>query len=213
LRGPQRITLGGLPGVRFQIGTYLPDGTPIQSILTYAFNGTTEYVINCQTTRTGTAAIAAGCGRVVSTFRTTVPPTANGATAPPTRTTLPPPPLTAARWRLGLRLLRAQMNRMLEVTGVVTRDMLRTQVSQLQRCAPDLARLGTPAPPLRPADRLATRACAQFERAAWCYAGAARAIRPFKETARSDRMLHCGDTAATQGGWLIEEAVAVSAPS
>ena len=213
LRGPQRITLGGMPGVRFQVGTYLPDGTPIQSILNYAFNGTTEYVINCQTTRAGAAAIAAGCGQVVSTFRTTLPPAANGATPPPTRTTLPPPPLSAAQWRLGLRLLQAQMNRMLEVTGVVTRDMLRAQVSQLQRCAPRLARLGTPASQLRPADRLATRACAQFARAARCYAVAARAIRPFKESARFDKMLHCGDTAATQGGWLIEEAVTVSAPS
>jgi hypothetical protein len=161
LRGPQRITLGGLPGVRFQIGTYLPDGTPIQGILSYAFNGTTEYVTNCQTTRAGAAAIAAGCGRVVSTFRTTVPPSPSGATAPPTRTTLPPPPLTAAQWRLGLRLLQAQMNRMLEVNGVVTRDMLRAQVSQLQRCAPGLALDASlrrhPRDPRRLADRRSRR--------------------------------------------------------
>jgi uncharacterized RDD family membrane protein YckC len=117
LSGPQQITVGGMPGFRIQVGTYLPDGTPIQSILSFAFNGTTEYLINCQTTRARTAAIAAGCRQVVRTFRTTASAAAPDATAPAARSTLPPPPLSAAQRRIGLRLLQEQMNRTVEAGG------------------------------------------------------------------------------------------------
>ena len=211
LRGPQQITLATMPGVRFLIGGYLRDGTPIQSILTFGFSGTTEYLINCQTTRAAASAMSAGCDAVLRTFRTTSPPATQASTAPPA--TLPPPPLSAAQWRHGLRLLLAQMNRTLEVGGVVTRAKLRVQVSQLRRCAPGLARLGKPAPQLRPADRFAIRACAQFTRAARCYGAAARAYDPVTVTARFNKSLNCGDAAATAGSGLIGEAVAVSAPS
>ena len=209
LRGPRRITLSGMPGVKFLIGSYLRDRTPFQSILTFAFTGTTEYLINCQTTRSGSAAMAAGCDKVVGTFRAAPPPAAQPS-ATPSPATLPPPPLSVAQWRYGLRLLLAQMNRTIDVNGVVTRAKLRAQVRGLQRCAPSLARLGKPAPRLRPADRMAIRACAQFTKAATCYAAAAREFDPYKVTARFDKSLHCGDAAATAGSGLIGEAVALS---
>jgi hypothetical protein len=207
LRGPQRTKVSTMPGVRFLIGSYLRDGTPFQSILTFTFTGTTEYMINCQATTAAAAAIEAGCDRVLRTFRVTSPPAAQASTPSPS---LPLPPLTAAQWRHGLRRLLGQMNRTLGVSGVVTRAKLRAQVHQLQRCAPSLARLGKPTPQLRPADGLAFRACAQFTRAARCYAAAARAFDPYQVTARFDKKMRCGDAAATSGSRLIGEAVARS---
>jgi uncharacterized RDD family membrane protein YckC len=211
LHGPRRTTLASMPGVRFQIGGYLRDGTPFQSILTFAFTGTTEYLINCQTSMAGQPAIAAGCAKVIRTFRTAVRPAAHAPASPPT--TLPSPPLSAPQWRHGLRLLLAQMNRTREVSGVVTRAKLRAEASQLQRCAPGLARLGNPAPRLRRADKTAVRACAQFTRAATCYAAAAQAFDPLTVTSRFDKKLHCGDAAANAGSMLIAQAVALSVPS
>ncbi len=210
LRGPHRARLSTMPGVRFLVGSYLPDGRPFQSTLTFGFTGTTEYLINCQATRSGQAAISAGCDQVVSTFRTTAPPVAQTPTAPPA--TQPPPPLDAAQWRHGLRLLLGQMNRALGGSGVVTRAYLRAQAGQLQRCAPGLAGLGKPPPQLRRADRLAVRACAQFTRAARYYAAAARAFDPYKTTERFSRSLHRGDAAVNAGSDLLAEAVVASLP-
>ena len=65
--GPADITLAGLPGLEYR-GSGTSDGTPIESRIIVAFDGTTEYFINCQHTKQGSVEIGEGCDQIVSTF-------------------------------------------------------------------------------------------------------------------------------------------------
>jgi hypothetical protein len=69
--GPTSSTMGGFPSLGFTgtIGT--ADGTQVSSRVTLAFNGTTEYFVNCQYTDAYQAEISDGCDQIVSTFQTT----------------------------------------------------------------------------------------------------------------------------------------------
>jgi hypothetical protein len=66
-RGPEDITLAGLPGLEYT-GRGASDGTPIESRIIVAFDGSTEYFINCQHTEEGAAEINQGCDQIVNTF-------------------------------------------------------------------------------------------------------------------------------------------------
>jgi uncharacterized RDD family membrane protein YckC len=63
---PQEITMGGLPAVQFHVTD--PGGPPSQSTVVFAFNGTTEYFVNCQYTPAQARAVQQACHQVVSTF-------------------------------------------------------------------------------------------------------------------------------------------------
>jgi uncharacterized RDD family membrane protein YckC len=65
--GPEEITMGGLPSVRFR-GRGILNGTSFESTLVFAFDGTTEYFLNCQHTREKTE-VERGCDQIVRTFR------------------------------------------------------------------------------------------------------------------------------------------------
>jgi hypothetical protein len=65
--GPADVTLAGLPGLEYA-GNGTSDGTPIESRIIVAFDGTTEYFINCQHTAEGSAEINQGCDQIVDTF-------------------------------------------------------------------------------------------------------------------------------------------------
>jgi uncharacterized RDD family membrane protein YckC len=65
--GPEEFTMAGLPGHRFRI-TGTVDGTAIQSTLVFAFDGTTEYFVNCQHTAEKAEEIEQGCEQIVQTF-------------------------------------------------------------------------------------------------------------------------------------------------
>ncbi len=96
---------------------------------------------------------------------------------------------------------------------VVTPAFLRSQARQLHRCSPDLARLGPPVARLKPAYRLAAQACAEFEHAAGCFAGAARAFDPYTPTTQFTKLLNCAAAGTNNGSALIGEAVAISSGS
>ncbi len=66
--GPDRITVGGLPAVRF-LGTLLIAGRRFEDTVTYAFKDSTEYLINCEQTAAGAAQMERGCAQVVNTFQ------------------------------------------------------------------------------------------------------------------------------------------------
>ena len=66
-RPPQKITMASLPAVQFHI-TGGPGGPPSQSTLLSAFNGTTEYFVNCQYTPALAPDVQQACNQVVSTF-------------------------------------------------------------------------------------------------------------------------------------------------
>lgn len=70
--GPEELTMGRLPGLRYR-GTATVDATPMESTLVLAFDQTTEYVLNCQSTRAKAAEIRRGCDQIVRTFKVTAP--------------------------------------------------------------------------------------------------------------------------------------------
>jgi uncharacterized RDD family membrane protein YckC len=65
--GPEEFTMAGLPGLRFHI-TGTMDGTAVRSTLIFAFDGNTEYFLNCQHTPGGLAEIQRGCDQIIRTF-------------------------------------------------------------------------------------------------------------------------------------------------
>ena len=78
--GPQQMTMGRLPGLRFQGTGVLRDGTFIDSTLVYAFDGTTEYHLDCQDTQAGAGEVQAACRQLIRTFEVSgPPPPASGA--------------------------------------------------------------------------------------------------------------------------------------
>jgi uncharacterized RDD family membrane protein YckC len=76
--GPEELTVGGLPGLRFR-ATGNSRGTPIESTLVYAFDGTTEYYLNCQHTKDTAAEIQRGCDQIMRTFKVTAPSSTTNA--------------------------------------------------------------------------------------------------------------------------------------
>ncbi len=67
--GPTQETMGGLPGVGY-VGTALsPDGVEVRSRLVLAFDGPTEYFLNCQFTPETEADVLVGCSMVQGSFQ------------------------------------------------------------------------------------------------------------------------------------------------
>jgi hypothetical protein len=71
LSGPQRVTMGGLPGYRFQVTATVDDNTTVESRLVLVFNKKTEYYLNCQHVQNGqlTAEIESGCDQLMQSFK------------------------------------------------------------------------------------------------------------------------------------------------
>lgn len=69
--GPARVSMGRLPGYRFQITATLGDGVTIRSRLVYVFRRRTEYFLNCQYAQNDQLAseTEAGCDQVMRSFR------------------------------------------------------------------------------------------------------------------------------------------------
>jgi uncharacterized RDD family membrane protein YckC len=65
---PRKITMAGLPGRRFQV-TGAVAGSRYASTLVFAFNGTTEYFVNCQYTAGMAADVGRACDQVTGSFR------------------------------------------------------------------------------------------------------------------------------------------------
>jgi hypothetical protein len=63
LSGPTRVTMGGMPGYRFEVTVPRADGSALDSRLMMVFKKKTEYFVNCQHLRDGalTAELTAGC--------------------------------------------------------------------------------------------------------------------------------------------------------
>ncbi len=66
--GPTDETMAGFPALGFTGTAKNPNGATVNSRLVLAFDGTTEYFVNCQFDDTGQAATLAGCDQIVSTF-------------------------------------------------------------------------------------------------------------------------------------------------
>jgi uncharacterized RDD family membrane protein YckC len=65
---PEKITMARLPGRRFQV-TGAVAGSRYASTLVFAFNGTTEYFVNCQYTAGMATQVRRACDQVTRSFR------------------------------------------------------------------------------------------------------------------------------------------------
>jgi PsbP len=68
-KGPTRLTVGGLPALRFEGSSLNPDDVRVRSQVTAVFNGVTQYFLNCQFTPEGAEEMQRGCDQVVESFQ------------------------------------------------------------------------------------------------------------------------------------------------
>jgi hypothetical protein len=66
--GPTRVTVGGLPGYSFEGSAVNQDGVRVQQRLITVFEGTTQYVLNCQFAPEAAEEMKRGCDLVVDSF-------------------------------------------------------------------------------------------------------------------------------------------------
>jgi len=66
--GPQRISVGGLPALKFRTSGLSYNGTRVESTLIYTFDDRTDYAINCQQTPEHAAQVTRACDQVLRTF-------------------------------------------------------------------------------------------------------------------------------------------------
>ena len=81
--GPETITMAGRPAVRFRGTGITADGTRFTSTIVFAFNGTTEYEVNCQYTAANAAEVTRACDQVVGSFHAGKASAAQGNPQPP----------------------------------------------------------------------------------------------------------------------------------
>ncbi len=67
--GPESTTMGGLPALEYTATVQAPGGQTVKSRLVLAFDGSTEYFVNCQATDQYMEDVLAGCDIVVSSFQ------------------------------------------------------------------------------------------------------------------------------------------------
>jgi len=68
LEGPAPTAVGGFPGFAYRVSALTPQGTHVDSRVVFAFSGTTEYFLNCQSTPQHRAEIESGCDLIIQTF-------------------------------------------------------------------------------------------------------------------------------------------------
>ncbi len=73
--GPTRVTMGGMPGYRFEVSVTTTTGATLDSRLLMVFKKKTEYFVNCQHLRDGplAAELTTGCDQVTQSFRLAPP--------------------------------------------------------------------------------------------------------------------------------------------
>ena len=81
--GPEKITMAGKPAVRFRATGIMADGTRYTSTIVFAFNGTTEYFVNCQYTAAKAAEVTRACDQVVGSFHVSKASATQGNPQPP----------------------------------------------------------------------------------------------------------------------------------
>jgi hypothetical protein len=94
---------------------------------------------------------------------------------------------------------------------VVTSVSLRSSARRLSHCSARLSALGPPPAQVRQVDRMAARACQDFEQGAAYYAAAARFIGPdgsATDPRKVTSLLGRGDAGVNQGSNIMSNAVA-----
>ena len=81
--GPEKIMMAGKPAARFRGTGVMADGTRYTSTIVFAFNGTTEYFVNCQYTAAKAAEVTRACDQVAGSFHVNNASAAQGNLQPP----------------------------------------------------------------------------------------------------------------------------------
>jgi hypothetical protein len=69
ISGPTRVTVGGLPSLRFEGTSVTPQRVDVRSRLTLIYDGRNQYAVNCQFTPSGADEILAGCDQILAGFQ------------------------------------------------------------------------------------------------------------------------------------------------
>lgn len=148
-------------------------------------------------TRPGTSAAAASAAA------------ASGPAVPAASAVLAPESPRTEQWLHRLASVQAQMTAAMgsQAPTVVTPATLRPQARQLSRCSAELAALGPATAQLRPNDREARHACADFERAAACDAAAIGAYTWSGDNPKFGELLDCSTTNVNNGSVLLADAL------
>jgi hypothetical protein len=166
-----------------------------------------------------TAAVAlllVGCGGQsgTSTAASTPSSTSLATTTTAAATTTTTGSLTGEElvWLEGIHKLHTKIDKVLtDAPSDVTPSVLGTLATKMRGCSRELARLGAPTQRLQPVHTLAKRGCAQYDKAAACFATAASIGIPIAGTAQERRFnqaLDCGFAAPGKGSLLLAEAEA-----
>lgn len=115
-------------------------------------------------------------------------------------------------WLEGIGKLHKKTDKVLtEAPSNMTPSAMGTLATKMRGCSRELARLGDPTERLQPVQTLAKRGCAQYDKAARCFATAAGIGIPIAGTSQERRLnqaLDCGFTAPGKGSALLAEAEA-----
>jgi hypothetical protein len=66
--GPTKLTMAGFPALGYSGTAVNPQAVSVKTRIVLAFNGKTEYFVNCQSTGDSNDALDTGCEQIVSTF-------------------------------------------------------------------------------------------------------------------------------------------------
>jgi hypothetical protein len=115
-------------------------------------------------------------------------------------------------WLEAVGKLHTKMDKVLtDAPTNMTSSTMGTLSAQLRGCSRGLARLGAPSDRLQPVYKLAKQGCAQYDKAAKCFATAASIGAPLAGTAQErtfNQALDCGFAVPGMGSALLAEAEA-----
>jgi hypothetical protein len=159
------------------------------------------------------ALLVVGCGGESGTSTaasTPSPSTAPSTTAAATSSTLGPMTGEELVWLEGIGKLHTNSDKVLtDAPSNMTSTALATLATKMRGCGRELARLGAPTERLAPVYKLAKSGCAQYDKAAKCFATAASIGIPLAGSSRArrfDQAIECGFAAPGKGSALLAEA-------
>jgi hypothetical protein len=113
-------------------------------------------------------------------------------------------------WLEGIRKLHTRADKVLsDAPSQMTSSTMGTLAAKMRSCSRELARLGAPTERLRPVYKLAKQGCAQYDKAAKCFATAASIGAPLAGTPQErtfNQALDCGFAAPGKGSLLLANA-------
>jgi hypothetical protein len=159
--------------------------------------------------------LVVGCGGesgMSTAASTPSPSTAAPTTVAATTSTVGPMTGEELVWLEGIGKLHTRADKVLtDAPSNMTPSALGTLATKMRGCGRELARLGAPSERLAPVYKLAKSGCAQYDKAAKCFATAASIGIPIAGTVQERRLnqaIDCGFAAPGKGSALLAEAEA-----